>query len=126
MQLFDSHVHFNAQQYSDEEREQALKEFSEIKDYCNISARTAIDVGFDLNSSVNALKIAELDQDTYAFIGIHPSDVKRMNDRFIKDYLSLENEGGIASLDSTQEFTPISMNPTVANAEQMKEQNNGK
>lgn len=48
-------------------------------------------------------------------------DVKKQKDRFVKDYLSLENEGGIASLDSTQEFTPISMNPTVANAEQLKE-----
>lgn len=48
-------------------------------------------------------------------------DVKKQKDRFVKDYLSLENEGGIASLDSTQEFTPISMNPTVTNWETMKE-----
>jgi len=48
-------------------------------------------------------------------------DVKRQKDRFVRDYLSLENEGGIASLDATQEFTPISMNPTVANAETIKE-----
>lgn len=48
-------------------------------------------------------------------------DIKRQKDRFVKDYLSLENEGGIASLDSTQEFTPISMNPTVASSQQMKE-----
>lgn len=52
---------------------------------------------------------------------LSPDDVKRQKDNFVKDYLNLENEGGIASLDSTQEFTPITMNPTVANYAQMKE-----
>lgn len=52
---------------------------------------------------------------------LREEDIKAQKDAFVRDYLSLENEGGIASLDSTQEFTPISMNPTVANAEQMKE-----
>lgn len=48
-------------------------------------------------------------------------DVKKQKDRFVKDYLSLENGSGIASLDSTQEFTPISMNPTVTSWETIKE-----
>lgn len=48
-------------------------------------------------------------------------DVKKQKDRFVNDYLSLENEGGIASLDATQEFTPITMNPTIANWETLKE-----
>lgn len=52
---------------------------------------------------------------------LKPEDVKEQKDKFVKDYLNLENEGGIASLDSTQEFTPISMNPTVANADQLRE-----
>lgn len=50
-----------------------------------------------------------------------PDDIKRQKDEFVKDYLNLENEGGIASLDSTQEFTPITMNPLTASYEQMKE-----
>lgn len=48
-------------------------------------------------------------------------DIKKQKDRFVNDYLTLENKGGIASLDASQEFTPIKMEPTVANAEQMKE-----
>ena len=52
---------------------------------------------------------------------LRDEDIKAQKDRFVKDYLNLENEGGIASLDSTQEFIPISMNPTVANSNQMKE-----
>lgn len=51
---------------------------------------------------------------------LSPDDIRRAKETFVKDYLSLENEGGIASLDSTQEFTPISMSPTVANASQLK------
>lgn len=50
-----------------------------------------------------------------------PEAIKEQKERFVKDYLSLNNEGGIASLDSTQEFTPISMSPTVASWEQRKE-----
>lgn len=52
---------------------------------------------------------------------LSPDDVKKQKDQFVSDYLSLENEGGIASLDATQEFTPITMNPTVASFEQTKE-----
>lgn len=49
------------------------------------------------------------------------ADIKRQKDEFVRDYLSLENSGGIASLDATQEFTPISMNPTVTSWETLKE-----
>lgn len=50
-----------------------------------------------------------------------PEAVKQQKDDFVKDYLNLENEGGIASLDSTQEFTPIKMEPFTASYEQLKE-----
>lgn len=52
---------------------------------------------------------------------LSPEAIKQQKEQFVKDYLNLENEGGIASLDATQEFTPISMSPVVANADQMKE-----
>ncbi len=50
-----------------------------------------------------------------------PEAIKQQKDNFVKDYLNLENEGGIASLDATQEFTPIKMEPTITNYAQMKE-----
>lgn len=50
-----------------------------------------------------------------------PEDIKRQKDDFVRDYLSLENEGGIAALDATQDFTPISMNPITATYDQMRE-----
>ena len=50
-----------------------------------------------------------------------PEAIKQQKDDFVKDYLNLGNEGGIASLDATQEFTPIKMEPTITNYAQMKE-----
>lgn len=50
-----------------------------------------------------------------------PEAIKAQKDQFVKDYMTLENSGGIASLDATQEFTPITMNPSTATAEQRKD-----
>ena len=48
-------------------------------------------------------------------------DIQRMKEEFVNDYMNLNNEGGIASLDATQDFTPITMSPTVTNAATLKE-----
>ena len=48
-------------------------------------------------------------------------DIQKMKEEFVSDYMNLNNEGGIASLDATQEFTPITMSPTVTNAATIKE-----
>lgn len=52
---------------------------------------------------------------------LNPDDIKRQKEAFVNDYLSLENSGGIAALDATQEFSPIKMEPVTADANQMKE-----
>lgn len=48
-------------------------------------------------------------------------DIRKQKDQFVEDYMNLENKGGIASLDSTQEFIPVNMSPMTASYEQMKE-----
>lgn len=48
-------------------------------------------------------------------------DVRKQKDTFVSEYMNLENSGGIASLDATQEFTPIKMEPIVTDAETDKE-----
>lgn len=50
-----------------------------------------------------------------------PEAIKQMKDSFVKDYMSLSNEGGIAAMDATTEFTPISMSPLTATYEQKKD-----
>lgn len=52
---------------------------------------------------------------------LSPEAVKEQKERFVEDYLNLENGSGIASLDATQDFTPITMNPTVVGAEQRQQ-----
>ena len=49
---------------------------------------------------------------------LSPEDVKRQKEQFVQDYLNIENEGGIASLDATQEFKEINLKPTTASAEE--------
>ena len=51
---------------------------------------------------------------------LNPEDIKKQKDIFVRDYLNLENEGGIASLDASQEFTPIEMKPTVTGWETLE------
>jgi HK97 family phage portal protein len=46
---------------------------------------------------------------------LSPEDVKRNKDQFVSDYLTIANGSGIASLDSSQEFTPLSLQPVIAN-----------
>lgn len=52
---------------------------------------------------------------------LSPEDIKRNKDTFVADYLNLNNEGGIASIDSTQEFTPVHMSPITTDYNQSKE-----
>lgn len=52
---------------------------------------------------------------------LSPEAIKEQKDNFVRDYLNLENSGGIASIDATQEFTPINMSPMVATFEQRRE-----
>lgn len=48
-----------------------------------------------------------------------PEDLRKQKDEFVKDYMNIDNAGGIASLDATQEFKEINLKPTTATAEEM-------
>lgn len=50
-----------------------------------------------------------------------PEAVKQQKEDFVKDYLNLENKGGIAAIDSTMEFTPVKLEPSTASAEERKD-----
>ena len=53
-----------------------------------------------------------------------PEDVKRNKERFVNDYMGLANGSGIASLDSTQEFVPVTLAPQLANYKSVEELRN--
>lgn len=51
---------------------------------------------------------------------LSPEVLKKQKDDFVRDYMNIDNSGGIASLDATQEFREINIKPTTASAEEQK------
>jgi HK97 family phage portal protein len=49
------------------------------------------------------------------------SDIKANRDRFVSEYMTMQNTGGIAALDSKADYIPLSSEPKMVNAAQMKE-----
>lgn len=50
---------------------------------------------------------------------LSPEVLKENRDKFVADYMNISNQGGIASMDATQEFHEINLKPTTATAEEM-------
>lgn len=100
---------YNASDISGDSNSAAL-DMLELINTANEGMRNAIKATANLRGILKSTKAMLSDDDR-----------KKQKDTFVNDYLSLENKGGIASLDATQDFTPVTMNPTTANAEQIKE-----
>lgn len=50
---------------------------------------------------------------------LRPEDLKAQRDKFVADYLSINNDGGIGALDSKAEFTPVTMDGKMVDDKQM-------
>lgn len=51
-------------------------------------------------------------------------DIKASKEAFVKDFLNLENESGIAAVDSKAEFEAVNLKPITLDREQLKQVNN--
>lgn len=51
-------------------------------------------------------------------------DVKDIQERFVKSYMTIANTSGVAALDSTQEFIPLELKPQIANYKNIEELRN--
>ena len=69
---FDTHVHLNSEQYNNVEKI--------INDALNSKVSKMIVIGYDLESSIKAVKIANEYDLIYAAVGIHPSEIKKMKE----------------------------------------------
>lgn len=49
------------------------------------------------------------------------SDIKANRDRFVAEYMTMQNTGGVAALDSKAEYQELKNEPKMVNAAQMKE-----
>lgn len=50
---------------------------------------------------------------------LSPKNLKKEKEEFIKDYLSISNNGGIAALDSKMDYVPLEIKGAVIDSEQM-------
>lgn len=51
---------------------------------------------------------------------LKPEDVKKMRDQFVRDFVDRGDRSGIGGLDATTEFTPVKIEPTTADENQIK------
>ena len=72
--LFDSHAHINNDTYTEEERDALIKEIE------NSDVSYVMDIGYDLESSLRAVKDAQRLPWCYAVVGVHPHDTKTMDE----------------------------------------------
>lgn len=79
--IIDSHSHINHEFF-----------IKDSKRYIEEAANSGVDaficVGWDITSSINAIKLSKNYSNVFAAIGIHPSDVKDINEKTIEE---LEN-----------------------------------
>ena len=71
--LFDSHAHINEERF-DENRSLLCEEIR------TSNLKYVMDIGFDLESSLQAVKDAAENDFCYAVVGVHPHDAKSMDD----------------------------------------------
>lgn len=54
---------------------------------------------------------------------LKPKDIKENQEQFVKDYLTMSNTSGIATLDAKAEFQPIDLKPITLDKAQMEQVN---
>ena len=72
--LFDSHAHINNESFRDAQRAELIREIEASP------LSYVMDVGFDLESSMQAVKDARENDWCYAAVGYHPHDAKNMDE----------------------------------------------
>lgn len=45
---------------------------------------------------------------------VAPADAKRMRDQFVEDYMAMGNTSGVAVIDATTDYTPLNVQPRIA------------
>ena len=72
--LFDSHAHINEERFEGEKRRELCEQIRQSK------LNYVMDIGFDLESSLQAVKDAAENDFCYAVVGVHPHDAKSMDE----------------------------------------------
>lgn len=50
---------------------------------------------------------------------LKPEDIRKERDRFVSEYMTINNDGGIAAIDAKADYQPLNSDPKLINGEQM-------
>ena len=109
--LVDSHAHIQLDKY-DADREPVLARAREA------GVHAMLVVGFDLQTSRDAIALAEEHTEVYATVGMHPHDAKDLNDETLQTFRGLTFHAkvialGEMGLDYYRDLSPRSLQKTA-------------
>ena len=93
MNLFDSHSHLNEKTLTEEDRKDRIALIEDDPDLCH-----AMDIGYDLASSVMAADHAAKYDWCYAAVGFHPSDASDFGDAEYEAIRELAGKPGVKAI----------------------------
>lgn len=89
--FIDSHTHIQISQF-DPDRDAVLKRASET------GVSTILVIGFDLETSLGAVELAEKHENLFATVGMHPHDAKNLTPDVLKTFRELLNHPKVIAL----------------------------
>ncbi|HLS53140.1 MAG TPA: TatD family hydrolase, partial [Tissierellaceae bacterium] len=89
--LIDSHVHLDDKRF-DKDRHELIQS---LKDN---GVELVINIGADLRSSINSVRLAEKYENIYATVGVHPHSAKDVDTETIKKLKELTKEKKVVAI----------------------------
>ncbi|BDU49753.1 TatD family hydrolase [Haliovirga abyssi] len=81
MKLIDAHCHINLDEFKDD--------FNEVVERINKKLEFAVNIGFDMKTSLESVELAKKYDFIYSAIGIHPNEAKEYSDEVEKKLIKL-------------------------------------
>ncbi len=89
--FIDSHAHIQLSQF-DRDRDAVLKHANEA------AVSTILIIGFDVETSLGAIELADKHKNLYATVGMHPHDAKKLTPDVLKTFRELVNHPKVVAL----------------------------
>ena len=89
--LYDTHAHFDSEEFAEDRDELLVKVHNEGVDLIN-------NIGADMESSRDSIKLAEKYDFVYATIGVHPSEVGGMTEKDIDELREMAKNENVVAL----------------------------
>ncbi len=103
-----------------------LRRFFYKHDFYGESNDTALNPTLELINTtnqgiINAIKSSAVLRGLLKFTQtmLKPEDIKKERDRFVQEYMSIENNGGIGAIDAKADFIPLESKPQTVDKDQM-------